>query len=270
MIFRDDHNDNFTVISNDLARDDRLSLEARGLIVFMLSMADDWSFSVKGLMSQTNLKRSVVLKLISELKDAGYISIKQETGKGGIFTAKTWEIYENCTVVRFDRSRLSPKSVKSNHGANTPKSVLTDVGQHRSRSAPKSVNTEVGENEPIRNINIERNTKLIRNTKEKERSPLDDLDPELRETFENFIEMRKKIKAPLTDKALKLNIDKARKLAEGDPEKMRAIVEQSIERSWRGLFPLDEDKKTQEALKPQTIPQNSNPFTELKRREGII
>ena len=270
MIFRDDHNDNFTVISNDLARDNDLSLEARGLLVLMLSMSDDWIFSVKGLMNQTGLKRSVVIRLIKELKDSGYISHKVEKGKGGIFTATTWEIYENRTAVRFDRSRKSPQSVKTNRGAKSPQSVLTARGENRSPVKPQYGETAVGENEPIRNTNIERNTKLIRNTKEKERSPLDDLEPELRETFENFIEMRKKIKAPLTDKALKLNIEKARKLAKGDPEKMRAIVEQSIERSWRGLFPLDEDKKAQEALKPQTIPQNSNPFTELKRREGII
>ena len=175
MIHRADHTDNYMVISNRIARDERLSLEARGLLVFMLSMSDDWSFSVKGLMSQTGLKRSVILRIVKELKDAGYISYSQEHEKGGKFTAKTWEIYENCTAVCFDRSRLSPQSVKTNYGKepklveDTPQSVLTVVGCDRSRLAPQSVVTAVGENEPIRNTNIERNTKVERNIKEKER-----------------------------------------------------------------------------------------------------
>ena len=174
MIHRADHTDNYMVISNGIARDDRLSLEARGLLIFMLSMSDDWNFSVKGLMSQTGLKRSVILRIVKELRDAGYIAYNQEHEKGGKFTAKTWEIYENCTAVRSDRSRFSPQSVKTNYGKDPeniedpPQSDLTVVGSDRSRFSPQSVLTVVGENEPIRNTNIERNTKLERNTKEKE------------------------------------------------------------------------------------------------------
>ena len=121
MIHRAEHESDYMLISNGVARDSRLSFEARGLLVFMLSMSDDWNFSVKGLMSQTGLKRSIVIRLVKELKDAGYISQDVEHGKGGKFTATTWQIYENCTAVRFDRSR------------STPQSVNTAVGEYRSR-----------------------------------------------------------------------------------------------------------------------------------------
>ena len=176
MIHRADHTDNYMVISNRIARDERLSFEARGLLVFMLSMSDDWNFSIKGLVNQTGMKRSVILRIVKELRDCGYILIKQETKKDGKFTAKTWELYENCTVVRFDRSRSKPQSVKTDYGKtetidfidSQPQSDLTVVGENRSTVLPRSVKTVVGENEPIRNTNIERNTKLVRNTKEKE------------------------------------------------------------------------------------------------------
>ena len=121
MIHRSDHESNYMMINNELTRDSRLSLEARGLLVLMLSMSDDWNFSVKGLMSQTGLKRSIVIRMIKELKNAGYISQKREHGKGGTFTATTWHIYEDCTAVRFDRSRSQPQS------------VTTAVGHNRSR-----------------------------------------------------------------------------------------------------------------------------------------
>ena len=94
MIHRDDHTDSYMVISNGIARDERLTLEARGLLVFMLSMSDEWNFSIKGLMTQLSLKRSVILRLVKELKDAGYISFSQEHEKSGKFTAKTWKLYE--------------------------------------------------------------------------------------------------------------------------------------------------------------------------------
>ena len=167
MIHRADHSDNYMVISNRIARDERLSFEARGLLVFMLSMSDDWNFSIKGLVNQTGMKRSVILRIVKELRDCGYILIKQETKKDGKFAAKTWELYENCTVVRFDRSRSKPHSVKTDYGKtetvefidSQPQSDLTVVGENRSTVLPQSVKTVVGENGPIRNTNIERNTK---------------------------------------------------------------------------------------------------------------
>ena len=246
MIHRSDHESNYMMINNDLARDSRLSLEARGLLVFMLSMSDDWNFSIKGLMSQTGLKRSIILKLTSELKDAGYISIKQETGKGGIFTAKTWEIYEDCTAVRFDRSRSAPKSVKSNHGENTPQSVLTVVGHDRSRSAPKSVTTEVGEIEPIRN------TKLERNTKEKERRNF--VPPTVEEVRAYCLERGNHVNP---DAFVDFYTSKGWMVGKNKMKDWKAAV-----RTW--------EKDRQPAIKAQTLPTNSNPFTELKRREGLI
>ena len=53
------------------------------------------------------------------------------------------------------------------------------------------------------------------------------------------------IKAPLTNKALELSISKINKLAPGDIEKQKEIIKQSIMNSWKGLFPLKEDKEKQ-------------------------
>jgi len=65
--------------------------------------------------------------------------------------------------------------------------------------------------------------------------------PALRDTFIEYIKMRKLIKKPLTNLALKLNINEAYKLSGGKPDTMQALVEQSIRRSWAGIFPLKAD-----------------------------
>lgn len=259
MIHRAEHIENYTVVSNELLHDSRLTWEARGFLIYLLTLPDDWSFNIKGLISQTGTKKDVLLRLVKELKESGYISIKQETGKRGVFTAKTWEIYEDCTEVGIDRTRRTPNTVNTEHG------------EIRTRKTPNTVLTEHGENRLILNTNIKQSTNSKQSTKDnKGQSALDSLSPELRETFESFIEMRKKIKAPLTDKALELNIKKAEKLAEGDPEKMKAIVEQSIEKSWRGLFPLDSEKAAAHCMPSKNTEIDWNEVERLAEAGGDL
>lgn len=60
---------------------------------------------------------------------------------------------------------------------------------------------------------------------------------DLKETIYDFMRMRTTIKAPLTDRALKLLLTKLDKLEEKETKKIE-ILEQSIENSWRSVFPL--------------------------------
>ncbi len=61
----------------------------------------------------------------------------------------------------------------------------------------------------------------------------------------DFAEMRKKMRKPLTDRALSLTLAELEKLAPGDDEKKIAILNQSVQRGWQGVFPLrDEPKQT--------------------------
>jgi hypothetical protein len=66
---------------------------------------------------------------------------------------------------------------------------------------------------------------------------------EVNNTFLDYMEMRKKIKAPMTDRAIQLAINKLNKLSGGDNDKAIKILEQSIMNSWKGLFELKEEKK---------------------------
>lgn len=65
---------------------------------------------------------------------------------------------------------------------------------------------------------------------------------ELKGTIVDFIKMRKLIKAPMTDRALKGIFKELDKLGHSDEEKI-AILEQSIERSWRGVFAISKPKQ---------------------------
>ncbi len=74
------------------------------------------------------------------------------------------------------------------------------------------------------------------NHKKKELAPPDGVKAE---TWEAFVEMRKKMKAPLTGRAAKLIANKL-KTMQGDPD---VIIEQSVINGWRGIFDLKDNPK---------------------------
>lgn len=58
----------------------------------------------------------------------------------------------------------------------------------------------------------------------------------------DFAEMRKKLRKPLTEAARALTLRELEKLAPGDEEMQVAILNQSIQRGWQGVFPLKDEK----------------------------
>lgn len=61
--------------------------------------------------------------------------------------------------------------------------------------------------------------------------------------MDDFAKARKLMKKPLGDKARELTLKELQRLAPDDDEKKIAILEQSIQRGWMGVFPLKEEKK---------------------------
>lgn len=84
---RQAHKKNYTVITNDLAQDHSLSFAARGLLLYLLSLPDDWKIQVSHLTTLTDLKTKGVLSLLKELKINGYIHLTKLSMVSG------WEYY---------------------------------------------------------------------------------------------------------------------------------------------------------------------------------
>ena len=71
MIHRAKHERNFLRVDNTTVRDEKLTLEARGLLMYFLTMSNDWEFSVKSIAKQIGKSEKYVMRLTKELKDAG-------------------------------------------------------------------------------------------------------------------------------------------------------------------------------------------------------
>ena len=94
MIHRNEHNDNFTVISNDVVRNPDLSDGAKVLLLYLLTCSDDWDFNVKGISKCLNISTGAVSSRLKELQEFGFVTIKKvRTGQGKI-SSWIWDIYE--------------------------------------------------------------------------------------------------------------------------------------------------------------------------------
>lgn len=72
-ILRQAHKKSYTVITNKLAQDNTLSLRARGLMLYLLSLPDDWQIHINQLVKILKEGRCVISNILQELKEAKYI-----------------------------------------------------------------------------------------------------------------------------------------------------------------------------------------------------
>lgn len=158
MVHREEHNEGFTQVDNTVLRNVNLSFEARGFLVYLLSFPDDWNFTVRGLVKQTGVSKSTILRLMNELKAAGYIKLEKHKDKDGRFTSSSWHIYEGTFESHIPQKR---NTAKTEHGENGTRSARNTV-------KPESGITEHGENGPIRimNTNEELNKQITKENKQ--------------------------------------------------------------------------------------------------------
>lgn len=137
------HVGKFVVIANATVCDSRLSWEARGLLVYLLSKPDDWRVRLGDLMAQGSAGERKVNRILAELKLNGYMTRRRIKTADGRFD---WD-----TVV-FETPDLALESTiptKRRHGT-IPTSATDGASRHGSArdgarshiARPESLNTE--------------------------------------------------------------------------------------------------------------------------------
>lgn len=95
-VFKVEKRNNFTVMNNYHLRDKNISHKARGLLSFMLSLPEDWDYSLSGLVSISKENKTAIRTALEELKENGYLIIDKiypnETKSGRI--EYIYNIYE--------------------------------------------------------------------------------------------------------------------------------------------------------------------------------
>ncbi|MGN0131242.1 MAG: DUF6017 domain-containing protein [Lachnospiraceae bacterium] len=94
-VFRVERTRDYTVMSNCHLRDKRLSLKAKGLLSQMLSLPEDWDYTLAGLSSINRESKDAIRSAVNELERAGYIRRYQTTDAQGKFSGNEYIIYEH-------------------------------------------------------------------------------------------------------------------------------------------------------------------------------
>ena len=84
-VFKIEKNNNYTVMSNYHLRDKNLSYKAKGLLSFMLSLPDNWDYSLAGLCSISKESRDGIRSILKELQEYHYVEIEKVRGDKGYF-----------------------------------------------------------------------------------------------------------------------------------------------------------------------------------------
>ena len=93
-VFRVERNKGYTVMSNHHLRDKSLSLKAKGLLSQILSLPEDWDYTLSGLCYINRESKDAIRSAVNELERAGYIERHQTTDEGGKFSSNEYIIHE--------------------------------------------------------------------------------------------------------------------------------------------------------------------------------
>ena len=93
-VFRVEKRQGYTIMSNHHLRNAELTLKAKGLLSQMLSLPENWDYTLKGLSRINKESIDAIRTAIWELERAGYITRKQGRDEKGKMTAIEYTIYE--------------------------------------------------------------------------------------------------------------------------------------------------------------------------------
>ena len=93
-VFRVERNRGYTVMSNHHLRNRGLTLKAKGLLSQMLSLPDNWDYTLAGLSHINREKIDAIREAVRELEKAGYIVRSRERDEKGRLRGADYIIYE--------------------------------------------------------------------------------------------------------------------------------------------------------------------------------
>ena len=183
-------------------------------IIYSFSQDGETEFagSINYLCECTNCSRPTVMKSLSQLVDKGFINKKVEIINKVQFNRYSIDLQTVKNMVVKNLYGGSKETLPNNNIYNN---IYTNKDNNKEKEKDKS---------PAR---IDLNAIIESYTESKE----------LQQALKDFLKTRKALKAPMTDRALQLCLNKLDNLGSSEAEKI-AIINQSIERGWKGIFEL--------------------------------
>lgn len=209
--------DGYTVLPNEVLRDETLNLQTKGLFCMMLSFPEDWDFSVSGLAKIAGCSRDKIRAALCNLEDAGYLLREQSHGENGKFSGNIYVLndYKKSPLTGF------PSTGKPSTGKPLPENP-TQINKDliKKRTIPPIVPHEI----------------------EDAAAAYCAGDNALREALGGLLISRIKLKKPVvTLRALNGILRKLDDLSGGDRSAKIAMLDKAVVNNWLTVYPLKQD-----------------------------
>lgn len=99
---RHDKNDPYFRFRRATAQDCRLSWAARGVLAYLFSKPDNWEINPQAMMKEGNLGRDALYRILSELKEFGYVHRYQERRADGTLGRWVTDVHETPLLDRIE------------------------------------------------------------------------------------------------------------------------------------------------------------------------
>lgn len=267
-VIRVQHNDNYTTMSNYHLRDSRLSLRAMGLMSKMLSLPDDWDYTVAGLAAICKEGREAVRKVLQELEDAGYLE-RDQSREGGRFSGYDYTLHEEPTLPEEDQAPQEAPQPEEPEPLSAPPPSPRNPGNGDPPSPKKPLPRKpLPENPP------QLNNYTTKGLKDKYTPPAwmprdvwDAIagycgeDEGLFSAWMDYADMRRKLRrAVSTVNTVTRCCSTLDQHSKGSRAYKIGMLHKATDRSWRGLFPLEPGD---EGFAPEPATQASSEEAEV-------
>ncbi len=211
----------YTIISNNCFKNKEMSLKAKGLLSLMLSLPENWNYTVSGLVSICKESETSIKSALNELKKFGYLTItkkKPNETSSGRFEYE-YDIYE----------KPQKQEGKKQGVENQPLENL-GVENHPLYKDTKELNTNIS------------NTNNKKNKKKKDFSFILEnysTDEEILSLLNDWLDNRKAKHLAMTESSIKFNLNKLDKMVRDSNMTTKEYLTEVICRGWGSFFVIN-------------------------------
>ena len=201
---------------------------------------------------------------LSTFEAFGMIEIVQDSSGNGVYTIPNWEKHQN--VDGMDKIREQTRKRVAQHREKQRLALVCNDDPSECNVTCNVTVTQCNATEKEKEEDKEKDKE--KNNKKKDPSAPYVADDDLNSAIVAFVDFRKKIKKPMTERAVQLMIDKLQKLSPNTNDQID-IINQSILNGWQGIFPLKNDSIKQ-PTRQEAVPywmKNKNSFNNFQSNQ---
>jgi hypothetical protein len=231
-IIRVNKTKNYTVLSNHHFKEKAMSLKAKGLLSLMLSLPDDWNYSIAGLVSLSKDGKDSVMAALAELEKFGYLNRLRTTNSKGQFSGVEYNIYE-------EPQRDNPVAEKQNEDKQNADNANAENQPQLNTNNIKYRFNKITNKKNTNEINPDMEVLLFRLVS----------NDEIKELYKDYIRMREDIGAPLTPRGLEMLIHRCERLSGMSIRKQKLLLETAIINNWKNIYHPKGDEVKEEVMR---------------------